>query len=103
MTGPDRFFPRSRYHSDGGPPSLATRHSQHPGSPWENGYVESFNSKLRDELLNLEIFKMLLEVRLLMEYWRWEYNWIRPHSSSGYRPATPEAILAEKLFLGMAH
>jgi len=50
-----------------------------PGSPWENGYVESFNGKLRDELLNREIFDTLLEARVLTEEYRWEYNTIRPH------------------------
>ena len=57
-----------------------------PGSPWENGYIESFNGKLRDELLNLEIFDTLLEAKILIERWRREYNQIRPHSSLGYRP-----------------
>ena len=65
-----------------------------PGSPWENGYIESFNGKLRDELLNLEIFDNLEEAKVLIEQWRMEYNQIRPHSSLGYRPPAPEAILA---------
>jgi len=65
-----------------------------PGSPWENGYVESFNSKLRDELLNGEIFTTLIEARVLIEQWRQEYNHIRPHSSLGYRPPAPEAKLS---------
>ena len=60
------------------------------GSPWENGYVESFNSKLRDELLNGEIFTTLTEARISIEQWRREYNHIRPHSSLGYRPPAPE-------------
>ncbi len=64
-----------------------------PGSPWENGYVESFNGKLRDELLDREIFDTLLEAKVLIERWRTEYNTIRPHSSLGYRPPAPEAIL----------
>ena len=64
-----------------------------PGSPWENGYVESFNGKLRDELLNPEIFDTLLEARVLIERWRRDYNRVRPHSSLGYRPPAPEAIL----------
>ena len=64
-----------------------------PGSPWENGYNESFNGKLRDELLNREIFYSLKEVQILTERWRREYNTIRPHSSLGYRPPTPEAIM----------
>ena len=64
-----------------------------PGSPWENGYCESFNSKLRDEFLNGEIFYSLKELRVLGECWRVHYNTIRPHSSLGYRPPAPEAIL----------
>ena len=64
-----------------------------PGSPWENGYIESFNGKLRDELLNREIFDTFLEARILTERWRREYNSVRPHSSLGYRPPAPEAIL----------
>ena len=63
-----------------------------PGSPWENGYVESFNGKLRDELLNREIFDTLLEAKVLIERWRRAYNTVRPHSSLGYQPPTPEAI-----------
>ncbi len=62
-----------------------------PGSPWENGYVESFNSKLRDELLNGEVFTTLTEARILIEQWRREYNQVRPHSSLGYWPPAPEA------------
>jgi len=65
-----------------------------PGSPWENGYIESFNGKLRDELLNREIFTTLEEARVLIEQWRREYNQVRPHSSLGYRPPAPEAILS---------
>ena len=65
-----------------------------PGSPWENGYVESFNGKLRDELLNGELFDTLLEAKVLIENWRMEYNTVRPHSSLGYRPPAPEAIMA---------
>ena len=64
-----------------------------PGIPWENGYIESFNGKLRDELLNVEIFDTLLEAKVLIERWRREYNTFRPHSSLGYRPPAPEAIL----------
>ena len=62
------------------------------GSPWENGYIESFNGKLRDELLNVEIFDTLFEAKVLVEGWRREYNTLRPHSSLGYRPPAPEAI-----------
>ncbi len=65
-----------------------------PGSPWENGYIESFNGKLRDELLNREIFDTLLEAKILIKRWRHEYNHIRPHSSLGYRPPAPEAFMA---------
>jgi putative transposase len=64
-----------------------------PGSPWENGYIESFNGKLRDELLNVEIFDTLLEAKVLIERWRQEYNTVRPHSSLSYRPPAPEAVL----------
>lgn len=63
-----------------------------PGSPWENGYIESFNGKLRDELLNGEIFETLLEAKVLIERWRIEYNTVRPHSSLGYRPPAPESF-----------
>ena len=62
-----------------------------PGSPWEKGYVESFNGKLRDELLNGEIFYTLKEAKVLIESWRQRYNRLRPHSSLGYRPPGPEA------------
>lgn len=62
-----------------------------PGSPWENGYIESFNGKFRDELLNREIFDTILEARVLTETWRRDYNQIRPHSALGYRPPGPEA------------
>ena len=63
------------------------------GSPWENGYIESFNGKLRDELLNREIFTTLAEARILIEGWRKEYNQERPHSALKYRPPAPEAIM----------
>jgi putative transposase len=63
-----------------------------PGSPWENGYVESFNGKLRDELLNREVFDTLLEAKVLVERWRRAYNTVRPHSSLGYQPPAPQAI-----------
>jgi hypothetical protein len=63
-----------------------------PGSPWENGYVESFNGKLRDELLNGEIFYTLAEAKIVIEQWRKYYNTIRPRSSLGYRPPAPEVI-----------
>ena len=64
-----------------------------PGSPWENGYIESFNGKLRDELLDREIFTTLEEAKILIEQWRKEYNQVRPHSALGYQPPAPEAIL----------
>jgi transposase InsO family protein len=63
-----------------------------PGSPWENGYNESFNGKLKDELVNREIFYSLREAQILVEQWRREYNTIRPHSSLGYRPPAPKAV-----------
>ena len=63
-----------------------------PGSPWENGYIESFNGKLRDELLNREVFDTLWEAKVLIERWRFEYNTIRPHSSLNYKPPAPESI-----------
>jgi len=64
-----------------------------PGSPWENGYVESFNGKLRDELLDREVFRTLFEAKILIEDWRRHYNQIRPHSALEYRPPAPEAVL----------
>ena len=63
-----------------------------PDSPWENGYNESFNGKLRDELLDREIFYNLKEAKVLIKRWRKEYNSVRPRSSHGYRPPAPEAI-----------
>jgi putative transposase len=64
-----------------------------PGSPWENGYIESFNGKFRDEFLNGEIFYTLKEAQVLIESWRREYNEYRPHSSLGYRPPAPRATV----------
>ena len=63
-----------------------------PGSPWENGYIESFNGKLRDELLNGELFYTLREAQILIADWRRLYNHLRPHSSLGQRPPAPETI-----------
>jgi transposase InsO family protein len=63
-----------------------------PGSPWENGYVESFNGRLRDELLNGEIFYTLRKAQVIIERWRREYNTFRPHSALGYRPPAPETV-----------
>lgn len=68
-----------------------------PGSPWENGYIESFNGKLRDELLNGEIFDTVTEARVVIEQWRREYNQRRPHSALGYRPPAPEAFLSVQI------
>ncbi len=62
-----------------------------PGSPWENGYCESFNGKLRDECLNGEIFYSLKEAQVVIEQWRVQYNTVRPHSALGYRPPAPGA------------
>ncbi len=73
-----------------------------PGSPWENGYVESFNSKLRDELLNGEIFYTLKEATVLIESWRVHYNTVRPHSALGYRPPAPEAVSTNRSAAGFA-
>ncbi len=67
-----------------------------PGSPWENGYCESFNSKLRDELLNGEVFCTLQEARIVIESWRQHYNTVRPHSSLGYKPPAPEAFISSR-------
>ena len=63
-----------------------------PGSPWENGDVESFNGTLRDELLDREIFSTLTAAKVLIERWRRAYNTVRPHSALGYRPPAPEAV-----------
>ena len=64
-----------------------------PGSPWENGYCESFNARFRDKLLNGKIFYSLKEAQIIIEKWRNHYNTLRPHSSLGYRPPAPEAII----------
>ena len=64
-----------------------------PGSPWENGYCESFNARFRDELLNGEIFYTLKEAQIIIEEWRSHYNTKRPHSALGYRPPAPETIV----------
>lgn len=69
-----------------------------PGSPWENGYIESFNARLRDEFLNGEIFDTLLEAQVLLERWRIHYNTVRPHSALNGRPPAPETILHRKDF-----
>ena len=72
-----------------------------PGSPWENGYNESFNGKLRDELLNGEIFCSLAQAAVLVEQWGREYNTVRPHSACGGFPPAPEAIKPSPWFLRM--
>ena len=64
-----------------------------PGSPWENGFIESFNARLRDELLNGEIFYSLAEARIVVESWRRHYNAKRPHASLGYKPPAPEVFI----------
>lgn len=68
-----------------------------PGSPWENGYCKSFNSKLRDELLAREVFYTMPEAKTLIEWWRQHYNTFRPHSSLGYKPPAPKAILSKNI------
>ena len=71
-----------------------TDHTQNSrqSRPWENGYVESFNGKLRDELLNGEVFHTLREAQVLIGQWRQHYNRVRPHSSLGYSPPAPETV-----------
>ena len=64
-----------------------------PGSPWENGYVESFNARLRDEFLNGELFYTLKEAQVMIAAWRRHYNQVRPHSSLGWKPPAPQARL----------
>ena len=65
-----------------------------PGSPWENGYCESFNARFRNELLDGEVFYTLREAQILIERWRRHYNTVRPHSALGYRPPAPESIVS---------
>ena len=72
-----------------------------PGSPWENGYNESFNGTLGEEVLKREIFYSLEEAKVLIEQWRREYNTIRPHSSLRYRPPAPEALRPDPFFLNL--
>ena len=64
-----------------------------PGSPWENGFIESFNARLRDELLDGEIFYSLAEAKIIIESWRRHYNTVRPHASLGYKPPAPEVFV----------
>ena len=68
-----------------------------PGSPWENGYIESFNGKMQDEFLNGEIFYSLKEAQVLIEMWRIHYNTLRPHSALGYYPPVPAAIVFQPI------
>jgi putative transposase len=96
--------PPAHIRSDNGPEFIATAVQQWlakvcvktlyitPGSPWENGYCESFNGSLRDELLNGEFFYTLAEAIVLIEAWRRHYNTVRPHSALGYRPPAPVAV-----------
>ncbi len=100
MRGPPAFI-----RSDNGPEFIARKVCDwisavgartafiEPGSPWENGYCESFNARFRDELLNAEIFYSLREARILIERWRRHYNTVRPHSALAYRPPAPEAFV----------
>ena len=71
-----------------------------PGSPWENGYIESFNARLRDELLNGEVFYTLREAQIVIESWRRHYNAVRPHASLGYKPPAPEVFVPALTFKG---
>jgi len=101
--------PPAHIRSDNGPEFIATALREwlvrlnvktlyiEPGSPWENGYCESFNSKLRDELLAREIFYTMREAKTLIEWWRIHYNTIRPHASLGYKPPAPKAVLPKEL------
>jgi transposase InsO family protein len=73
-----------------------------PGSPWENGYCESFNARFRDECLNGEIFYTLKEAQIIIEQWRRHYNTVRPHSSLGYQPPAPQTILPRPAMLPYA-
>jgi putative transposase len=66
-----------------------------PGSPWENGYIESFNGKMRDEFLSREIFYSLKEAQVQIEMWRKHYNTVRPHSSLGYKPPAPTTVVVQ--------
>jgi transposase InsO family protein len=72
-----------------------------PGSPWENGFIESFNARMRDELLNGEIFFTLLEAKVIIEMWVKHYNTIRPHSSLNYKPPVPETFSPDLMQLAI--
>ena len=71
------------------------------GSPWENGYNESFNGRLRDECLNVELFNTLMEAKVIIEHWRHQYNTIRPHASLQYKPPAPETVCPADLASAM--
>jgi transposase InsO family protein len=73
-----------------------------PGSPWENGYIESFNGKMRDELLAGEIFYSIKEAQIIIEHWRKHYNQVRPHSSLGYKPPAPATFIAKSSQIQLA-
>jgi len=99
-----RYGPPSYLRSDNGPEFIARLVQEWlakrqvgtlyitPGSPWQNGYAESFHGKLRDECLNREVFTSLAEARVVIEQWRRHYNTQRPHSSLGYQ--TPDQFAA---------
>jgi len=72
-----------------------------PGSPWENGFNESFNGRLRDECLKVELFNNLMEAKIIIEMWRRHYNTVRPHSSLGYKPPAPVTVLPADLASAM--
>jgi putative transposase len=100
LSGPPKFI-----RSDNGPEFIAQKVRDwieavgaktayiEPGSPWENGYCESFNARFRDELLKGEIFYSLKEAQIVIKEWRKHYNTVRPHSALGYRPPAPESIV----------
>src|SRR5262249_10260874 len=92
-SGPTTDLSSSPRLSKLGSPLSAPRLPISWGSPWENGYVESFNARLRDELLNGEIFYTLQEAQIVIESWRRHYNTIRPHASLGYKPPAPEVFV----------
>ena len=79
----------------GSPPSAQRPPALSRGAPWENGYIESFNARLRDELLDGEIFYTLPEARIIVESWKRIYNTLRPQGSLGYRPPAPEVFLPQ--------
>ena len=82
-------------------PVSAGEHDNERGSPWENGYCDSFNGKFRDQFLNGEIFYSLKEASIMIERWRFHYNHIRLHSSLGFRPPAPMALLPKTAYRGV--